>query len=200
MLICSAVLFFSCSNTSKVIVPLSLQANIEGTYTIIWNGTSKAFRHVEGQWKRAESYDYVFDVVQKRYPTTWKSVKNLHRLHPDYDGRAGKRSQSMYFEVAYELAKADLKSQITSSIGAGEGTSDREFRTQVLNFELSGISSFAPYSHMRITQDYNYESGLLKEVVELFKLKNGAEIPFMKNEETAYFYIKGKLEGAPTRL
>ncbi|MGH1335211.1 MAG: hypothetical protein ACRBFS_03720 [Aureispira sp.] len=203
----SVVLFFvlclllgSCSSTNQIIVPLTATANIEDTYTIIWNGTSKAFRYVEDEWVRDETYDYVFDVVQKRYEKTWKSVKNLHRLHPAYDGKAGLRSQSMYFELAYELAGESLRSQISSSLGNGTGTSDRVFREQELNFALTNLSSFAPYSHMRIRQTYDYEEGVLTELVELFKVKDGQEIPFMKNEETAYFYIKGQLDAPPTTL
>jgi len=41
---------------------------------------------------------------------------------------------------------------------------------------------------------------LLEETVFLYKLKDGKEIPFMKNEEKAYFYVKGKLDQAPTIL
>lgn len=190
----------SCSSSSKIIVPLSTDALIEDTYTIIWNGESKAFRYIDDKWERDATYDYVFDVVQKRYKKTWKSVKNLHRLHPKYDGNAGARSQSMYFELAYEVVGNALCSKISSSLGKGMGSSDRVFRKQELNFELTDISSFAPYSHMRIRQNYNYETGLLTEIVELFKLKDGKEIPFMKNEEKAYFYLKGKLDTAPTEL
>lgn len=200
MLIVLSLLWSSCSTTTAVIVPLTSKASIEDTYTIIWNGTSKAFRYVEGKWKRDESYDYVFNVVQKRYEKTWKSIKNLHRLHPAYDGKAGERSQTMYFELAYEVAGKTLETQLSSSLGSGSGTSDRVFREQELNIELTGLSSFAPYSHMRIRQSYDYEGGVLTELVELFRLKDGKEIPFMKNEETAYFYTKGQLDTAPTTL
>lgn len=196
-----ALFLVSCSNqTQRIIVPLTKEATIEDTYTIIWNGKSKAFRYVEGEWERDAAYDYVFDVVQKRYKKTWKSVKNLHRLHPDYDGKAGSRSQSMYFEVAYELKQDALVSMITSSLGNGKGTSDRVFRAQELNFELTGLSSFAPYNQMTIVQEYDYEAGILREEVQLFKLKDGKKVPFMKNEETAYFYIRGKLDDPPTKL
>jgi hypothetical protein len=57
---------------------------------------------------------------------------------------------------------------------------------------------FSPYNKIKITQKYNYESGILTETVLLSKEKDGKETLFMKNEETAYFYIKGKLTGAPT--
>ncbi|MEM8528181.1 MAG: hypothetical protein AAGG68_26290 [Bacteroidota bacterium] len=189
----------SCS-TSQVIVPLSESAVIEDTYTIIWNGSSEAYRYVDGNWQRDASYDYVFDVVQKRYGKTWKSTKSLHRLHPDYDGKAGERSQAMYFELDYELKGDQLACTLQSSLGSGQGKSDREFRKQTLEFAAEDVSSLAPYNWFRITQNYDYEAGVLTETVELFKLKDGKEIPFMKNEEKAFFYVKGRLEDAPTKL
>jgi hypothetical protein len=45
---------------------------------------------------------------------------------------------------------------------------------------------------------YKTSEGLLTETVELIKEKNGKDIPFMKNEEKAYFYTRGKLKEAPT--
>lgn len=188
------------TNAQKVVVPVSDTAVIEDTYTIIWNGSSLAYRFVDGSWQRESNYDYVFDVVQKRYSDTWKSTKSLHRLHPDYDGKAGDRSQAMYFEVTYRLGEVanKLTSMIASSLGQGKGYSDDEFRRQTFEFKVTGISRFAPYDHIRITQNYDYEAGVLEETVLLFKKKNSEEIPFMKNEETAYFYMKGKLDKAPT--
>jgi hypothetical protein len=144
--------------------------------------------------------DYVFNVTQKRYQQQWKSTKCLHRLHPEYDGKAGVRSQTMYFEINYALVGSKLAVNLFSSLGKGKGFSDREFRNQTLDFEVEGMSSFAPYDHIRIDQTYKYEEGLLEETVFLYKLKDGKEIPFMKNEEKAYFYVKSKLEQAPTSL
>ena len=189
-----------CSEPEVAIVPLSRISEIEDTYTIIWNGSSLAYVFKDGEWQRAESYDYIFDVIQKRYADTWKSIKNLHRLHPDYDGRAGERSQTMYFELVYKEGadKNRLESFINSSLGRGTGISDVEFRNQTLTMKAEGISRFAPYNHIRITQQYNYEEGILEEFVELFKVKGGEEIPFMKMEERAYFYMKGALDGPPT--
>lgn len=188
------------TNAQKVVVPVSTTAAIEDTYTIIWNGSSLAYRFVDGTWQRDASYDYVFDVVQKRYPDTWKSVKSLHRLHPEYDGKAGDRSQVMYFQLTYQPNEAAnaLTSRLASSLGEGNGKSDTEFRNQTLEFKVADISRFAPYDHIRITQNYNYEEGVLTETVLLYKKKNKDEIPFMKNEEKAYFYVRGKLDKAPT--
>jgi len=192
--------FTSCSNSKTITVPLSQEAKIEDTYTIIWNGVSNAYRYVDGQWKRDETYDYVFDVIQKRYDNEWKSTKSLHRLHPDYDGRAGNRDQSMYFELKYAKGASEklLHSDIFSSLGTGMGKSDTEFREQQFTLNLTDVSSFSPYNKIRITQHYQYEAGLLTETVELLKEKKGQDSPFMKMEEKAFFYLRGKLEQAPT--
>ncbi len=194
-----SLLLTGCSTSRPVIVPLNRSITLDDTYTIIWNGISKAYRYEDGQWLRAENYDYQFDVVQKRYHNQWKSVKSLHRVHPDYDGKAGNRDQTMYFEVAYKkLSDEKLSVTIFSSLGNGTGTSDKEFRNTVLTLYLPNASAFMPYNKFRITQQYNYEEGLLTETVELLKEKDGKEIPFMKNEETALIFVKSKLDKAPT--
>lgn len=197
----AAVFLFSlvsCS-ASKPVIPFTPKAEIEDTYTIIWNGSSQAYRYTDGAWVRAESYDYIFDVVQKRYDNQWKSVKNMHRVHPEYDGKAGDRNQTMYFELAYNNLKDNkVVSVISSSLGDGVGTSDKEFREQQLIMYPKDASMFMPYNKIKITQHYNYEQGILTETVELLKEKNGQDTPFMKNEEKAYFYLKGKVSGAPT--
>lgn len=193
------MLLTSCSTSKQVTVPLSSSVELDDTYTIIWNGISKAYSYENGQWLRAESYDYQFDVVQKRYDNHWKSVKSLHRIHPDYDGKAGDRDQTMYFEVAYKnLIDGKVQATINSSLGNGAGTTDTEFRKSVLTMYLPNASKFMPYNKFRITQNYNYEEGVLTETVELIKEKDGKEIPFMKNEETALIFIKSKLDKAPT--
>ena len=180
-------------------IPLSATAQIEDTYTIIWNGVSLAYRYTNGAWERDARYDYVFDVIQKRYDNNWKSVKSLHRLHPDYDGKAGDRDQTMYFDLAYNNLKDNkVITVIKSSLGDGVGSSDKEFRDQELIIYLKDVSMFSPYNKIKITQKYSYEEGKLTETVLLSKEKGGKETLFMKNEETAYFYIKGKLNGAPT--
>jgi hypothetical protein len=190
---------FSCSSSKTAIVPLTPKAQIEDTYTIIWNGLSEAYRFTDGQWKRDETYDYVFDVIQKRYANQWKSTKSMHRLHPDYDGRGGARDQAMYFELNYTAAANEqLQTIIHSSLGEGSGKSDKEFREQQIVLQVKDVSSFSPYNKIRITQHYQYEAGVLRETVELLKEKNGQDTPFMKMEEKAYFYVRGKLDKAPT--
>lgn len=195
----TAMIFASCSTSKQITVPLSRSIELDDTYTIIWNGISKAYRYDNGQWLRAESYDYQFDVVQKRYDNHWKSVKSLHRIHPDYDGKAGDRDQTMYFEVAYKnLIDGKVQATINSSLGNGTGITDIEFRKSELTMYVPNASKFMPYNKFRITQNYDYEKGTLTETVELIKEKDGKETPFMKNEETALIFIKSKLDKAPT--
>jgi hypothetical protein len=188
-----------CATSQKAVIPLSNKVVVEDTYTIIWNGTSEAYRFVDGNWVRAESYDYQFDVVQKRYDNKWKSVKSLHRIHPEYDGKAGDRDQTMYFEVDYKDIIGDkVQSIIVSTLGDGTGTTDKEFRNVQLTMYVKNASKFLPFNKYRITQKYKYDEGFLTETVEILKEKDGKEIPFMKNEEKAYIYLKGKLNQAPT--
>jgi hypothetical protein len=193
------MLLAGCGNFRQSIIPPTSSLEFDDSYTIIWNGISKAYRYENGLWVRAESYDYQFDVIQKRYEDQWKSVKSLHRLHPDYDGKAGERDQTMYFEVSYKALKdSQVQAEIRSSIGNGTGTSDSEFRTSELTMYVPKSGKFLPYNKFRITQNYNYEEGKLTETVELIREKDGKEIPFMKNEETALIFIKSKLDKAPT--
>ncbi|MBY0427279.1 MAG: hypothetical protein K2Q22_16710 [Cytophagales bacterium] len=197
--IVSGWLFTGCSSPKPITIPLQRSLEWNDTYTIIWNGISKAYRYDEGKWKRDDSYDYQFDVVQKRYENRWKSVKSLHRLHPDYNGKAGDRDQTMYFEIDYrKLVERKVQADIHSSLGNGTGITDSEFRQTELVMYVPQPSSFMPYNKFRISQNYNYESGVLTETVELILEKDGKEFPFMKNEETALIFVQGKLDKAPT--
>lgn len=183
----------------KNTLPFNTAVELDDTYTIIWNGVSKAYRYKNGSWNRDESYDYQFNVVQKRFDNHWKSIKTLHRIHPDYDGKAGERDQTMYFEVIYKtLVQQKVQSEILASIGNGTGTSDTEFRVSELTMYVPNPSRFLPYNKFRISQNYNYEQGILTETVELILEKDGKETPFMKNEETALIFIQSKLDQAPT--
>lgn len=195
----TASFFASCSSSKNITIPVSNKINFEDTYTIIWNGYSKAFIYKNDNWLRAETFDYYFDVIQKRYNNQWKSVKSLHRIHPDYNGKAGQRDQTMYFELKYNsMLNGKVSGELFSSLGDGKLSSDQEFRTAEIDINLKNASAFMPYNKIRISQKYDYENGKLTETVLLLNAKNGKEIPFMKNEEEAYFYIKGKLDKAPT--
>lgn len=191
----------SCSTSQQIIIPTSKQLpNTQDNYAITWLGSGQAYRYTEGKYVRDKSYDYTFSVVQRRYGNVWKSIKDLHRLHPAYDGKAGKRDQTMYFGVQYAQQDQQIISTIQSSLGKGLGKSDQEFRKQQFQLGIENISAFAPYNTLRITQHYQYEKGLLLETVELFKLKKGKEIPFMKIEEKAEIFRPVRLSKAPTQF
>jgi hypothetical protein len=197
----ATLIFSSCSTNKKVTIPLTKDAAFEDTYTIIWNGYSKAFAYKGNSWQRAESFDYYFDVIQKRYNKEWKSVKSLHRIHPEYNGKAGDRDQTMYFALKYSSMQNDLvNGTLNSTLGNGILQTDNEFRNATIDIDVKDASMFIPYNKIRITQKYDYENGKLTETVLLYKEKDGKEIYFMKNEEEAYFYIKGKLDKAPNRF
>lgn len=186
----------------KIIIPVSKIQDTEEGVLFLWYGTSRAYRFVDGVYERDEVYDYLFSVRQLRQGNTWKSIKTLHRTHPGYDGKAGDRDQTMYFELRYEKMGEHIVAKLKTSLGSGGGSTDKEFRHQVLEFDFNqgtGLAGlFIPYNRIRITQRYKYEEGKLLETVELFKKKGDQEIPFMKNEEVAHMYIKGKFNSAPT--
>lgn len=194
-----SLLTFSCKSTSQAVIPTSKTLpSTEDNYTIIWVGQGKSFAYVDGEYQRSESNDYAFEVVQRRYDHTWKSVKNMHRIHPEYDGKAGAREQTLYFEIDFSEKGEEIISELRSSLGDGSGTSDAEFREQQFQLAVKDISSLAPYNTIRITQHYRYKQGELLETVELFKLEDGVETPFVKIEERAVIFRPTKLEEAPT--
>ena len=173
---------------------------MDDNYSIIWVGSGESYVYIDGKYERSESNDYSFEVVQRRYDNSWKSVKNMHRIHPDYDGKAGGREQTMFFEIDFSKEGNKIVSKINASLGSGTGESDNEFREQMIQLSVDDISSFAPYNTMRIIQHYKYEEGILLETVELFKRSNGEEIPFVKIEEKAVIFRPVKLEEAPTKF
>jgi hypothetical protein len=194
-----AAIFTSCGLSDDMIITLSKTLPyVDDNYTIVWVGKGESYVYKDGKYIRSESNDYTFEVVQRRYHNVWRSVKNMHRIHPDYDGKAGDREQTMYFTIMFTEKEDKIVSKIKSSLGNGDGVTDNEFRKQTIQFSADGVSSFAPYNTYRITQNYQYEEGLLLETVELFKLDDGKEIPFVKIEEKATIFRPVQLDGAPT--
>ncbi|MEX1191669.1 MAG: hypothetical protein WEA99_06810 [Brumimicrobium sp.] len=197
-----AILFFtllSCGSSKDSIIPYSESIDLDEAYTIIWYGKSEVYRYSDGKWVRTEENDYSFTVTQKRFKNRWESVKTLHRVHPDFNETFGDRNQTMYFEVDYYEKKDDtVYANVTSTLGDGEVKTDEEFRESVITM-YPETNIFMPYNKYRITQHYDYEKGILTETVELLKEEDGKETPLMKNEETAYFFVKGELNKAPTK-
>lgn len=195
------LLIASCNSTKHITIPTTTELPVvdENNYTVIWQGNSEAYKYVDGVYKRIENYDYTFEVVQRRYGNIWKSTKTMHRLHPDFPGNGKTQNKTMYFEVEFTKEDDEIKAKIQSSEGIGVGVSDAEFREQAHTITFD-ISKFAPFNTMRLVQHYNYEEGKLIETVEIFKLKEGKETPFMKMEEVATIFRPQLMENAPTRF
>lgn len=191
----------SCGTSSKVIIPTSeTLPTIEDNYSIIWVGSGESYIYVDGNYQRNDSNDYSFEVIQRRYGNQWNSIKNMHRIHPNYDGKAGERDQTLFFRIDFTKRNEKIISKINSSLGNGTGISDNEFREQLIQFSVDDISPFTPYNTMRITQHYKYEEGVLLETVELFKISDGKEVPFTKIEERAVIFRPTILDNAPTKF
>lgn len=166
--------------------PLHLTDSFPAEADRVLAGRGTAYRFADGQWNRIPSYDYEFSVVQRFREDGWESVKDIHRRHPDYDGRAGARDQTLYFRVRHEKTSAgSILLRAISSLGSGEGHADSGLRHISINFRPE-ISRFAPFNTYRITQEIGEDS--VVETIELFKLKDGREIPFMKVVEEAVVF------------
>ncbi|MCA9709323.1 MAG: hypothetical protein KDK70_26000 [Myxococcales bacterium] len=173
--------------------PLRTTPFPEPELTLVWHGTGAAYRHEGEGWARAPSQDYEFTVVQRRYADRWESTKTMHRRHPDYDGSAGPREQALHFTLDYAGERgATTPFDVTSSLGAGHGSIDREFRQATMELAAE-VSPRAPFDHYRIDQVYAYEAGQLSETVQL--LDEGR--PWVKIEESARLFAEHRFEAAP---
>ncbi len=170
------------------------QADSGAGTTLIWSGKGEAWRAAFGGWVRDSAYDYSFTVVQERQASSWRSIKTLQREHPGYDGKAGPRAQTYSFVIGFRPAGDALSSTVTSSLGAGTGTSDFAFRNQRVEIEIPRPGRFSPYTHILIAQKYLYEEGRLKETVELTDRRGKSEKPFMKVEERADIFLRGRMD------
>lgn len=149
-------------------------------------GSGEAYKYQDGDWVRFPAYDYEFTVVQKTYPEGWESIKQMHRGHPEYDIRGGPRDETLYFSVAYAAPVGEtVPLTVEGTLGKGAGHADRQFREMVIEFKPD-ISRFAPFNTYRIRQ--KIEGQKLSETVELFKKKDGKEVPFMKMVEVGAIY------------
>jgi hypothetical protein len=182
--------------TPKGWVPLSATKLPEGELTLVWVGRGECERLENGAWVRRPELDYDFSVEQHRLGDHWESVKSMRRLHPDYDGIAGERTQTMFFRLDFASpdAQQQVNAKLTATIGNGTGVTDREYRKAELNFLAAGVSSMAPFDRYRITQTYDYEAGKLTELVEL----NKGEAPWVRNREVAMLFGVRSFDHAPT--
>jgi hypothetical protein len=195
-------------NTAKMIVTafacLSLAAGCGSSTswmplgTTVWVGRGECERLENGTWVRRPEFDYSFSVEQNRNGLHWDSVKSMRRLNPQYDMSAGPRALTYFFQqdFAAPVDQGRVLGKLKSSLGTGEVQADQEFRKLAMQFHAEGVSSFAPFDRYRITQDYDYASGELRELVEL----NQGDKPWVRNRETAKLFAASKLAEAPTKL
>ncbi|WP_257456276.1 hypothetical protein [Archangium lipolyticum] len=196
LLACCLVLT-ACASSTTAVLPPSAGNEPRPDLVLVWVGHGEAERLEGGTWKRAPAFDYEFSVEQRRFGDHWESVKHLHRRHPGYDGSAGPRDQTMFFRLDFTPAANGVHATIQSTLGQGQGESDREFREARLEMHPE-ISSMAPFNLYRITQHYAYESATLTETVELVKRTGGTETPWVRNQETATLFATHRFDAAPT--
>ncbi len=193
-----------CSGQNRLAsaLPVTAEAPAQSQAVLVWVGIGEGYRWDNGQWRRAREQDYEFSVVQRRFDDRWESIKSMHRRHPGYDGSAGLRDQVHYFEIRPDEPRgATVPISVTSSMGAGRGTTDTQFRRW--NFEMqTGATGFAarfmPYDRLQFQQSYLYEEGNLRE--EIILSKSSAQEPFFKIVETAQVFAPGSFDSPPTML
>lgn len=184
------ILFSGCVS-SRSALPLTDQLQ-SPQKAEVYAGRSKAYQFSGSEWIRMPSNDYEFIVLRKMEQSGWETIKEIHRRHPEYDGRAGARDQTLYFNVRSSGDAGGRKELIVDSTwGKGSGHADADLLNLVVEFTPE-ISIFAPFNTFRITQRISYADGRLIETVDLFKKKDGAELLFMKMEEEAVIFLPMK--------
>ncbi len=154
----------------------------------VFVGYAQAFRFVEGNWVRVPEYDYEFFLLERRFADRWETIKEIHRLNPRYDGRAGPRDQTLYFTVRTSpAADGGLDLVVEGTLGRGKG---HEAPGGELMIELASAERgwFVPFDTIRIRQTRGPTKGQIEEIVELFSRKEGREIPFMRIREEGVLY------------
>jgi len=194
----AALVFFAVTGcAARDPVPVAAPgATPEPTLVLVWVGRGEAERLEKGAWVRVPEFDYDFSVEQRRWPDRWESVKSLRRRHPAYDGSAGPRAQTYFFTVTYGAARpnGEVPMHIESTLGAGDGVTDVEFRRTRLELRAD-VSSMAPFDRYRLAQTYAYEAGALEETVAL----DDGDRPWVRNHERARLFATRSWDGPPTR-
>jgi hypothetical protein len=185
------VLLSGCAS-SRSALPLTENLQQKPDEIVLYAGIGEAYRFMDKQWQRMPSYDYEFNIVQKRYTDRWETIKEIHRRHPEYDGRAGARDYTLYFAVKKRDAGEGYALEVESSWGRGQGTADKSMKHVRFEFSPENISRFAGFNSYRITQQFRYDEGRILETVELFKQEEAREVPFMMMKEEAGIFLPMK--------
>ena len=182
-----ATLLAGCSSTTSPL-PLTDTPPPVPSSSSVFAGHARAFRFVHQAWVAAPEYDYDFLVLERRLDDHWEAIKEIHRRHPMYDGRAGPRDQTLYFFVRMSPAPDgghDLV--VEGSLGRGSGH-EKSGGGLVLELASAQKGWFVPFDTIRIRQERPAGEGRVQETVELLSKKKGREVPFMKIEEEGLVY------------
>jgi hypothetical protein len=155
----------------------------------VYAGEGTAYAWHDGAWVEAPKYDYEFMVIKRIYDGSWNVVKQLYRLHPDYSGLAGPREQTLFFDVRYQTADNGYALKMRGTLGVGNGWTSSDMSDSSVELTPEGSGFLRPFNQVRITQHLDRASGMMKETVELLKIKDGNERPFMKFEEHGTLYL-----------
>jgi hypothetical protein len=156
----------------------------------VFVGHARAFRFVNEVWVAAPENDYDFTVLERRFADHREAIKEIHRRHPRYDGRAGTRDQTLWFSVQMSAA-ADGGYDLVADGSEGSGTGHEVAGGGGFVLELAYARKgwFVPFDTMRIRQDRRAEKGRMQETVELLSKGKGREVPFMRMEEEGLIYL-----------
>ncbi|AKF08710.1 hypothetical protein [Sandaracinus amylolyticus] len=168
--------------------------------TLVWHGTGEAHRLEDGVWQRRPEHDYELTVVQRRYGDRWESTKEMHRRHPDYDGSAGPRDQTLHFTVllpAHDEGGDALPLAIESTLGDGAGRADPRFEAATLRMRAN-VSSMAPFDTYVIEQRYRYAEGALDETVRLVRAGAEGDQEWVRIDERAQLFASARFDEPPT--
>ena len=189
ILLALAAFLAGCSSTRSPL-PLTDSPPVVPSSSSVFVGHARAFRFAEGAWVAAPDHDYDFLVLERRFADHWEAVKEIHRRHPKYDGRAGPRDQTVYFYVRMSPAPdGGYDLVVESSLGHGSGHEKAGGGALVLELSSDQKGWFVPFDTIRILQDRPAVDGRIKETVELLSKGKGREAPFMKMEEVGLVYL-----------
>jgi hypothetical protein len=187
----SSVIAFSVAACTPLHTPLPLTDGPPppALSSVVFVGYARAFRFAEGSWVAVPGYDYEFLLLERRYADRWEVIKDIHRLNPHYDGRAGPRDETVYFSVRTSpAADGGLDLAVKGTLGAGKGHEETGGGGLVIELASAQRGWFVPFDTIRIRQTRDAKSGRFKEVVDLFSRRDGREIPFMRMQEQGTIY------------
>ena len=178
----------ACTSTRSP-VPTTEGPPAVASSSLVFAGHARAQRFAKGAWAAAPEYDYDYVVLERRYAGRWETVKEIHRRHPKYDGRAGPRDQTLWFVVRTSpAADGGLDLAVDGTLGRGSGHEMPGGGGVVLEIAYARKGWLVPFDTVRIRQERPAADGRMEETVELFSRKDGREVPFMRMEETGLLY------------